>query len=86
MQLGLIVGTVTATVKHPSMEGRKLMIVQPRMADGRSPDGDPIIAVDTVGAGSGEVVIVTSDGRSARELLGRDDSPVRWTIIGIRDA
>ena len=85
MQLAFVVGTATATVKHPSLEGRKLLIVQPRLADGRTPDGDPLIAVDGVGAGCGETVMITSDGRGAREMLQSEVTPVRWTVIGIRD-
>jgi ethanolamine utilization protein EutN len=85
MQLGLVIGNTTATVKHPSLEGCKLLLVQPRLADGRTPDGEPLIVVDGVGAGIGDVVIITSDGRGARALLKREDSPVRWTTIGIRD-
>jgi ethanolamine utilization protein EutN len=85
MQLGLVVGTATATVKHASMAGQKLMVVQPLLADGRAPDGDPVLAIDGVGAGRGETVMITSDGRGAREILGTDITPVRWSIIGIRD-
>lgn len=85
MQLAFVIGTATATIKHPSLEGRKLLVVQPRLADGRTPDGEPLLAVDGVGAGTGETVLITSDGRGAREMLKREDSPVRWTIIGIRD-
>ena len=85
MQLAFVIGTATATVKHPSLEGRKLLIVQPRLADGRTPDGDPLIAVDGVDAGCGETVMITSDGRGAREMLQSDVTPVRWTVIGIRD-
>ena len=47
MQLARIIGTTTATVKHPSLAGARLLVVQPLMADRRSPDGDPQIAVDT---------------------------------------
>jgi microcompartment protein CcmK/EutM len=86
MQLGLVIGSVTATLKHESVRGWKLMIVQPQMADGRTPDGDPLLAVDGVGAGVGEVVMITSDGRGARELMRTDATPVRWTIVGIQDA
>ncbi len=80
-----VIGTATATVKHPSMEGWKLLLVQPCLPDGRTPDGDPMLAVDVLGAGMGETVIVSSDGRRTRELLGRDDTPVRWSVIGIAD-
>ena len=85
MLLGDVVGTTTSTIKHPSMNGRKLLIVQPRMADGASPDGDPVVAIDTVGAGHGETVVLTSDGRFVREVLNIDATPARWTVIGIRD-
>ena len=85
MQMGLVVGTATATVKHASMQGYKLLVVQPRLADGKTPDGDPVLAVDSIGAGRGEIVMITSDGRGARELLGVDATPVRWTVIGIQD-
>ena len=85
MLLGKIIGSATASIKHPSMEGRKLLVVQPLMADGRTGDGDPVLAVDGVGAGRGEIVMLTSDGRGAREMLNTDITPVRWTIIGIRD-
>ena len=85
MLLGRVVGTSTATVKHASMEGWKLLLVQPTAADGTSPDGDPVLAVDALGAGRGETVILTSDGRSTRELLGADNTPVRWSVIGIPD-
>ena len=46
---------------------------------------DTILAVDGVGAGVGDTVMITSDGRGARELLQTDITPVRWTIIGIQD-
>lgn len=75
---------VTATLKHESMRSAKLLIVQPLLTDGK-PDGEPLIAVDGVGAGKGESVMITSDGRYSRELLKTDATPVRWTIIGIDD-
>lgn len=85
MQIGTVVGHARATVKHPSMEGWKLLLVQFTKADGESPDGDPILAVDTLGAGAGERVMLTSDGRDTRELLGHDNTPVRWSVQGIVD-
>lgn len=85
MQIGLVVGTATATTRHPSMRGWKLLVVQPLMADGRGPDGDPQLAVDNLGAGVGERVIITNDGASTRELLSNDATPVRWSVIGIPD-
>ena len=85
MLLAKVIGRAVATVKHPSMEGCKLMLVQPQQADGITPDGDPLLAVDDVGAGRGETVMLTSDGRYARAMLGVEATPVRWTIIGIRN-
>jgi ethanolamine utilization protein EutN len=85
MLAGRVIGTATATVRHASMRGWKLLVVQPLGADGRSPDGDPILAVDSLGAGKGATVILSSDGRGTRELLQSDNTPVRWSIIGIRD-
>ncbi len=86
MQLGDVLGTATATVKHPSMNGWKLLIVQPRMADGKTPDGEPVLAIDNRGAGRGERVIITSDGAGTRTLVGSDNTPVRFSVLGIADA
>jgi ethanolamine utilization protein EutN len=85
MLKGQVVGTATATVRHPSMKGWRLLVVQPLLADERSPDGDPILAVDALGAGNGETVIVSSDGQATRKLLESDTTPVRWSVIGICD-
>ena len=86
MQLGLVVGTATSTVKHDTLRGQKLLVVQPLMMDGKSPDGDPQIAIDAVGAGKGERVMITSDGKFVRELVKQENTPIRWSVIGIADA
>lgn len=86
MQLALVVGSATSTVKDPSMQGQKLLLVQPCMADGVSVDGYPFLAIDAVGAGAGERVLITSDGKGTREILKADKTPVRWAVIGIADA
>lgn len=85
MQIGLVIGTANATVKHPSLEGWKMLVVQMLAADGKSPDGDPLLAVDSMGAGLGEKVMLTSDGASTRELMKSETTPVRWTVLGICD-
>ncbi len=85
MLLAQVIGTAVSTIKHASIRRHKLLIVQPLMADERSPDGEPFIAVDGVGAGTGERVMLTSDGKFARELLQANATPVRWTIVGIED-
>ena len=85
MQLARIIGTATATIKHPSLVGARLLVVQPLMADRRSPDGDPQIAIDTVAAGIGDTVVITSDGRLLREILKSDATPARWSTIALVD-
>ena len=85
MYLGRVVGFATSTVKHPSMEGAKLLLVMALQADGRTVEGDPILVVDRLGAGTGEMVMITSDGIGTREMLGSKNSPVRWSVLGIAD-
>jgi ethanolamine utilization protein EutN len=85
MLLARVVGRATSTVKDPSMAGQKLLVVQPVLADGRTADGFPFLAVDAVGCGSGDTVMITSDGKGARDMLKAEKTPVRWMIIGIRD-
>jgi ethanolamine utilization protein EutN len=86
VQLALVIGCATATVRHPSMAGSKLLVVQPLAADERSADGEPVLAVDRLGAGRGETVLITSDGRAVREMLDSPATPVRWSVMGIRNA
>lgn len=85
MQAGLVVGTATSTVKHPSLEGWRLLVVQVYANDGKTPDGEPVLAADPLGAGRGQTVLVTSDGRGARQLLKSEQTPVRWTVLGVVD-
>lgn len=84
MQRAMVIATTTASVKHSSLTGSKMLVVQPQMANG-SADGDPLIAIDGVGAGVGETVLLSSDGPYGRKLLDSPINPVRWTIIGIED-
>jgi len=84
MLRGIVEGTATATIRHPSMKGWKLLIVQPLDIDGRA-DGDPVLAIDSLGAGRGTEVVISNDGRSAREMVGSNNSPVRWSVIGLID-
>ena len=85
MLIGRVIGKAIATVKHDSMQGQKLLVIQPYLSDEATPDGDPLVAVDGVGAGMGETVMITSDGKGARKLLDVVATPVRWTVIGIKD-
>jgi ethanolamine utilization protein EutN len=80
-----VIGSATATVRHPSLAGCKLLVVQPYQLDGKTPDGDPQLAVDRLGAGFGEMVVLSSDGKFVRQMLDSETTPVRWSIIGIED-
>ena len=84
MQLGRVVGTVVATQKHRKFEGAKLLIVQPLNPDD-TPRGNAVLAVDGVGAGVDEKVLVVLEGRAAGEALGRKAAPVDAAIVGIID-
>ena len=84
MLLGVVEGTAVSTIKHRSMHGWKLLIVQPLDLAGQA-DGDPVLAIDMIGAGRGERVVISNDGKGAREMVGDDNSPVRWSVIGIAD-
>lgn len=86
MQIALVVGQTHSTVKHPTLDGLKLLVTQPLLADGQSPDGPPLLAVDKTGAGSGDRVVLTSDGNAIRELFEVENSPIRWAVLGIVDA
>jgi len=85
MILGRVCGTVVSTVQHPFYDGRKQLIVRAVTPDGAF-DGDRyVVAVDLVGAGVGETVLVEDEGNSARQLLGAANGPVRSVIVGIVD-
>ncbi len=84
MNRARVIGRTTATVKHPSLNGWRMLIVQPLLTNG-APDGDPLIAIDNLGSSIGSDVIITSDGGSVREMMGSDNTPVRWAVIGQPD-
>jgi ethanolamine utilization protein EutN len=84
MQVGRVLGTLVATEKHRKLEGAKLLLVQPTTPDDQ-PRGAPLLAVDAVGAGIGERVLVVLEGRAAGEAVGRRAAPVDAAIIGIID-
>ena len=84
MLLARVEGNVTATRKHPSLAGWRLVICQPVNQMGE-PEGVPQIAIDAHGAGSHQRVVISSDGSAARNAVGDEKSPVRWMIIGVVD-
>ena len=84
VQLARVIGTVVATQKHRTFEGAKLLLVQPVNLDD-SPRGPSLLAVDGVGAGVRERVLIVLEGRAAGEAIGRKAAPVDAAIIGIVD-
>lgn len=84
MQLARVVGQGIATVKHPTFHGWRLLLVQMLTSDGKE-DGEPILAVDNLGAGNDDLVIVSNDGAGTRKLVGARNTPARWMVMGICD-
>ena len=85
MQLARVLGSAQATIKHESLAGWKLLIAQPLLADGVSSDGDPLLAIDPLGAAAGDTVLLTNDGSVARDVIRSDTTPARWNVVGIKD-
>ena len=84
MQLGVVVGHATSTVKHPSLNGQRLLVVQMLTPD-EKPDGEPVLVIDHLGAGAGGKVIATTDAVQVREMVGARNSPIRWSVMGLVD-
>jgi len=84
VQLGRVVGQGVATVKHSSLQGWRLLLVQPLTSAGNE-DGEPLLAIDNLGAGTGNLVILSNDGAGARQLIGSPQSPARWMVLGVCD-
>ena len=84
MQLGIVIGHATSTIKHRSLNGWRLALVQPIGANGQ-PEADPVLAADKYGAASGQTVVLNMDGKAARETLRDEKTPVRYFIIGVVD-
>ena len=84
MFLARVVGDVVATIKHPALHNRKLLLVQPLTGDG-TPVGRPAIAVDSVDAGVGDHVLVVDEGNSAAQVLSRPRGPIRTVVVGVVD-
>ena len=84
MKLGRVSGTVVSTISHPIYDARTLLMCD--LLDSVGDDtGDYLICVDTVGAGSGEVVLILDEGNGARQVIGDPQGPIRTVIVGIVD-
>ncbi len=81
-----VIGKAVSTVRHPSLAGQRLLIVQPLMLDGVSPEGFPQLCLDSeIGARVGDRVIITSDGSLIADQVNSQNCPARWSVLGIID-
>ena len=84
MKLARVVGTVVSTIDHPAFDDRTLLLCDLLDATGQ-PAGGYMIAVDSVGAGAGEIVLLLDEGNSARQVLQAPGAPIRTVVVGIVD-
>lgn len=84
MKIGRVVGNVVSTINVRDLEDRTLLLVDLVGPDSR-PSGGYQIAVDNVGAGAGETVLLLDEGNGARQVLGAPGAPIRTVVIGIVD-
>ena len=84
MITGVVIGQIYSTINHKFYDGKKLLVVEKTTLDGKS-SGDYLIAIDAVGAGAGETVLVLDEGNGARQVVNSSDAPVRSVVIGIID-
>ncbi len=84
MKIGRVAGEVVSTINDPVYEDRKLLLCD-LLNDRTEPTGKYLIAVDTVGAGRGETVLILDEGNSARQVLSFHDGAIRAVIVGIID-
>lgn len=84
MILGKVCGAIHSTINHKFYDNRKLLVVDKLDLDGKTTD-DYLIAVDHIGAGAGETVLVIDEGNSARYIVNDDMAPLRSIIVGIVD-
>ena len=84
MILGKVIGNVVSTIKLPVYQGYKILVVQP-VNDKEEPQGESVLALDTVQAGVGDTVLVIDEGNSSRLIMNNSTAPVRTMIVGIVD-
>lgn len=84
MILARIDGNAVATIAHPTLKGWRMVICQPIDGEGRE-QGDPVLAIDPIGSGLHSKVIMSSDGKAARELVGVERTPLRNMVIAVVD-
>ena len=85
MILARITGSVVSTIHHSIVDGQKLLFAE-RLDEAGKPSGGYLIAMDTIGAGMGEIVLILDEGTGARQILDDSNAPVRSIVVGIVDA
>ena len=85
MILARITGSVVSTIHHPIVDGHKLLLAE-RLDKSGKPSGGYLIALDAIGAGQGETVLILDEGTGARQILNDSNAPVRSIVVGIVDA
>ena len=86
MKIGRVSATVVSTINSPAYDHRRLLLCDLLDDKGEAATGDYLIAIDSVGAGAGETVLILDEGNSARQVIDLDEAPVRAVIVGIIDA
>ena len=84
MILGRITGSVVSTIHHRIIENRRMLLAE-RLDEKGEPSGGYVIALDVVGAGYGETVIIIDEGNGARQVLEDDAAPIRAVVVGVVD-
>jgi microcompartment protein CcmK/EutM len=85
MFLARVVGKIVATIKHDDLHGKKILLVRP-LDLSLSPTGKSVLAVDSVDAGAGDLVLVADEGNAAAQVLGMERGPIRTVIVGVVDS
>jgi len=85
MILARITGSVVSTIHHSIVDGHKLLLAE-RLDEAGKPSGGYLIAMDAIGAGQGETVLILDEGTGARQILDDSNAPVRSIVVGIVDA
>ncbi len=84
MILGRVIGSVVSTIHHRIVDGRRLLLAE-RLDQKGKPTGGYLIALDAIGAGRGETVLIIDEGNGARQILDDAEAPVRSMVVGIVD-
>jgi len=85
MKIARVIGNVEGVIKHPTYASTTMLVVQP-LDEFLKAKGRTHPAIDTVGAGIGDLVLVVEEGKAARERVGQKNVPIRTLIVGIVDS